>query len=631
MKKLSFVAVALIAAACMYAEEPAGDSGKFPPPMGNGGMPPAGMNGSAEGLPPDGFGTVPDEQVPELTAQVVVNGANSGKTLGAETLRTTKADQSVLLVKDGASAQALKTVFEKVGGNSSNGGQSNFYGLNAAVITQGGSELVLQNVTVTTDADGANAVFSTGDGSVVSIKNIKIHTHANSSRGLDATYGGMITADKVDITTEGAHCAAFATDRGEGTVTVNGGVARTSGEGSPVIYSTGDISVRNLTGMATGSEIAVIEGKNSIKIEKSTLTGGVAGGKGHEEDVHAAVMLYQSMSGDANQGTSKFSVVDSTLTSTANGPFFYVTNTNAEVSLKNSKIVNSNDVLVLASGNESKRGWGRKGANGGTLSFTAENQVLNGNVVVDAISSVSLTLGNGTKYTCAINAANTGKVNLNLAKKAQLTLTADSYVNVLDLENSSYKNIKSNGHTLFYNKNEKANSYLHGRTILLPDGGKLAGIEMQYATPVAAMNQGKPDGNGAPMGAPNGSMKVLTVTGVIRVDGDVVALTASDGVVYTLSVMPAPDGNGKGGKAGQPPAPPSGGMGKAPAGGEPPAGFGGGNPPNGNPLDGMGGKNGKEPPKHISLDDLKALAGKTVEVKGMMMQEKLVAMQVKEL
>ena len=624
MKKSSLALATLLGAACIFAQ-PMGQ-----PPAGDmqGGFPP--MNGQ-QGAGPDGFGTVPDEKAPNLQAKITVNKANSPKTLGAETVSTKKADESVLLIKDGASATALKTVFEKAGGDVSNGGQSNFYGLNAAVVTQGGSALTLQNVTITTNADGANAVFSTGEGSLVTIKNIKIHTTSNSSRGLDATYGGMITADKVDITTEGAHCAAFATDRGEGTVTVNGGVARTSGEGSPVIYSTGNITVRNLSGMATGSEIAVIEGKNSIAIEKSTLTGGT--GTGHANDVHAAVMLYQSMSGDANQGTSIFSAVDSTLTSTASGPFFYVTNTNAKVSLLRTKIVNPNEVLIQATGNESERGWGRKGANGGTLDFTAQNQVLFGNVVVDKISSVSLSFGAGTKFTGALNAANSGMVNLNLAKKASISLTQDSYVNILDLEDSSYKNIKTNGHTLFYNKDEKANSYLHGRTILLADGGKLSGISMNFSTQ-AALSQGEggapnrqPGGN-PPAGGPGGNggpgnMKVLTITGTISVADDVVTLAASDGKTYTLTVMEPPQGKapaGNNGSSGQPPAPPSGNM-KMPAGG---SGMGGapGNPPDG--------KQGKEPPKHLTLDDLKVLAGKTAEVKGLIMQERFVAMQVTE-
>ncbi|MFB2351396.1 hypothetical protein ACETUS_29865, partial [Priestia megaterium] len=77
----------------------------------------------------------------------------------------------------------------------------------------------------------------------------------------------------VNITTEGQHCAAIATDRGSGNVTVTGGTMTTSGEGSPGIYSTGNIKVSDSVITATGSEAAVIEGKNSISITDVTLSG----------------------------------------------------------------------------------------------------------------------------------------------------------------------------------------------------------------------------------------------------------------------------------------------------------------------------------------------------------------------
>ena len=534
---VSAALTALLATAASAQPSPNGTLPPAPPQ----GTPPNGMGGA------DGFGTVPDEQAPALTASLVVDAAASGTALGAQTLASAEADKSVLVVQDGASARAVKTVFAKTGGDTTNGGQSNFYGLNAAVVAQGAGTLSMQGVTVTTAADGANAVFATGEGSTVTIKGIKIRTTANSSRGLDATYGGTIVADKVDIETQGAHSAAFATDRGEGTVTVRGGTAKTAGEGSPVIYSTGDISVRNVTGTATGAEIAVIEGKNRIIIEKSTLTGGLNRARGN--DVAAAVMLYQSMSGDAGQGTSVFAATDSTLTSTASGAFFYITNTSARINLTRTRLENVGDVLIQATGNESERGWGRRGANGSTLSLTARQQTLGGNIVVDAISAVSLDFGAGTRFTGAINAANAGTVNLTLAKKATLTLTADSYCNELVLEDTAFKNLKTGGHALFYNKDAGANSYLHGRTILLADGGKLVGITMNTtaaATTATVADVARADGNDAPSGAQpfGGRMRLQSITGVVSLSGDTVTLKVTAlGTAPTRGNIAAGNGN----------------------------------------------------------------------------------------
>ena len=118
--------------------------------------------------------------------------------------------------------------------------------LTAAKVVDG-TQATLSDLTLTSDADGANAVFATGSKSKVTAKNLRIHTKNNSSRGLDATYGGTIEAEDVDITTEGEHCAALATDRGEGTVTVQDGTFATSGQGSPNVYSTGKYSLQGTT------------------------------------------------------------------------------------------------------------------------------------------------------------------------------------------------------------------------------------------------------------------------------------------------------------------------------------------------------------------------------------------------
>ena len=145
------------------------------------------------------------------------------------------------------------------------------------------------------------------------IKNVKITTHSDKSRGLDATYNGKITATNVIINTDGQSCAALATDRGEGQVHVsnseiNTGVSRDSGRGSPLIYSTGNITLDNSKGTAYVSQIACIEGKNSIELSNSDLTGYAEGNRkdGDEYVDLGGVFIYQSMSGDADVGTSLF-------------------------------------------------------------------------------------------------------------------------------------------------------------------------------------------------------------------------------------------------------------------------------------------------------------------------------------
>jgi hypothetical protein len=178
-----------------------------------------------------------------------------------KTYISTQNDQSVIVVTGNGSISIDKAMIIKNEGNTSNTDNSNFYGLNAAILTKTNSTLKLTNSNITTGVEGANGVFATGNNSKVILDNVGIITSANSSRGLDVTYGGTIIANNIKITTNGAHCAALATDRGGGIVNVTNGVLNTAGDGSPGIYSTGVISATNTISTATGSEAATIEGK----------------------------------------------------------------------------------------------------------------------------------------------------------------------------------------------------------------------------------------------------------------------------------------------------------------------------------------------------------------------------------
>lgn len=495
------------------------------------------------------------------------------------------------------------------------------------VLVKNGAKVSLNDVTVTSDAEDANAVFALGKGSEVKAKNIKISTSKDSSRGLYAMYDGTIHAENVDVETQGAHCAAFATDRGEGTVSVNGGSAKTHGQGSPVIYSTGDISVKNLQGSSQISEIAVIEGKNRISLNKVHITGG-KNAQGGESG--CAVMLYQSMSGDADSGKSVFTASDSILTSTSDGPFFYITNTKTEINLNTTKIENPGKVFLLASGNESERGWGRRGANGGFVILNTENQILEGDISADAISSVQINFGFGTEFTGSMNKdIYSNAVNLKLDKAAKITLTADSYLNEFITADKKFKNINSNGFTLYYNKKAKANDYLKGKNYNLKDGGKIVAIEMQdFKVPscdeVEEADRGTrlPDHHSDNLFRP----EIKSFFGKLHFVGkeDTAAeLTCNDGSKVILCLMKEvndermPPRDRPEGKNGEMKGP----DGKAEM---PPEGFK--DMPERKDKDDR-----RQPPKRLTLDDLKKFDEKTVEVMGFSVKNgKIIVVEIKE-
>lgn len=375
------------------------------------------------------------------------------------TLQATGEDYSGIKVADNGNLTVTDSIIELVS-ESSNTSESDFFGLNAGVWATSKGQITMRQCRISTDGDGANAVFATGEGSKIIVENTTITTNCNSSRGLDATYGGTVIANNVDISTKGDHCAALATDRGEGTIKVTGGKMKTEGDGSPCIYSTGEISVVGAKMQATGSQAAVIEGKNSIHLTNTTLEG--AG--------RAGVMLYQSFSGDAGVGTSSFNMTGGKLTATV-GPIFAINNTDAVINLNTAKLV-GDDVLIQAGADR----WGKEGENGGHVTLNATSQVLEGNVICDEISSVALNLKEGSHLTGHINADHKAQsIGLSLDKTSTWTVTASSFLSVISDEDESFSNIEDNGYTIYYDGDQ--NAWLGGKVIDLKDGGQLRPME----------------------------------------------------------------------------------------------------------------------------------------------------------
>lgn len=368
---------------------------------------------------------------------------------------TSESDESVILVKNGGNVTVDGAEITKAGGDSSNTENSEFYGVNAGILVTEDSTATIKNATISTNAKGSNAVFSTGTNSKIYISNSTINTTgSSSSRGLDATYGGYIEADNVNITTQGGSSAALATDRGEGTVIAKNSKLETNGSGSPVIYSTGNISITNIEGTANGSQMVVIEGKNSATVTNSILT---ASGKGNRGDTdQAGIMIYQSMSGDAGIGKGEFTAEGSSLTIKADSkyyetaPMFFITNTDATINLNNCKLSYGSNILISSKGTSE---WGNSGSNGGNVTLNAENQTLTGNIEIDNISTLSMDLSNSS-YTGTINNDNTAKeITLKLDTNSSITLTGDSYVTSLEDSDGSYSNINFNGYKLYVNGN----------------------------------------------------------------------------------------------------------------------------------------------------------------------------------
>ncbi len=412
------------------------------------------------GNPPSGggFGGMGASGNVTYTAAATISAASE---TSGETYASTTADESALIVDTAEEVTVDQATVTKTG-DSDGGDNCNFYGLNAAVLAKDGAQLTITNSTISSSANGANGVFSyggnggtngaAGDGTTVTIADTTITTTGDGSGGIMTAGGGVTYANNLTIETSGRSSAAIRTDRGGGTVIVEGGSYTTNGLGSPAIYSTADITVSDATLTSNLSEGVCIEGKNSISLTDCDLTVTNTQCNGNATFLDS-IMIYQSMSGDADSGTSSFTMVGGSLTSNS-GHVFHVTNTHAVITLNGVAITNNDAANVLLSVCDD--GW--NGASN-QAEFDAANQVLTGTVLVGSNSTLNLTLTDGSSLTGSVSgeisnsrgetvSTEVGEVNVTLDSTSTWTLTADSYITSFTGDASQ---IIANGYTLYVN------------------------------------------------------------------------------------------------------------------------------------------------------------------------------------
>ncbi len=367
------------------------------------------------------------------------------------------------------------------------GDEADFYGENSAVFATEKAELTISDSLIETNGTHANAVFSYGDGTTVNISDSVIETQGNCSGGIMTTGGGTMNAENLTINTSGNSSAAIRSDRGGGTVTVTKGYYKTTGTGSPVVYSTADITVNDSYMESTASQGIVVEGKNSVTLNNDTLVADNNTKNSDKSDHYQAVMIYQSMSGDAAEGTSAFTASGGSITN-KNGDIFFVNNTATEISLAGVDITNEDAEGVFLRAEAA--GWGNEGSNGGKVNMNTSGQTITGDMIVDDISVLNLYLKDKSEFTGSINSGGqSGDVYIEIEDGSTWTLTADSYVSGLTVGEGSA--IDLNGHKL----------YIEGKEYI--EGSSSTGEAFDISTDAGNGNSlegGAPDGQGGPGG-----------------------------------------------------------------------------------------------------------------------------------
>ena len=457
MKKILSILLVLMMlfSVTAFAENGPGGTPPGDPPSGEMGTPPGGApgNGGFGGGTPPGGRTSSFEY--KAATEITEAAEQAGQTYTSDTV-----DESALIVNTADAVTITDPTVTKTG-DSDGGDNCNFYGLNAAVLVMGGSTTTITGGTIESSASGANGVFcyggngasngAGGDGTTVIISDTTITTTGNGSGGIMTTGGGITYANNLTVTTSGGSSAPIRTDRGGGTVVVDGGSYTSNGLGSPAIYSTADITVKNATLVSNLSEGVCIEGMNAITLENCDMTANNTSMNGNATFLDT-IMIYQSMSGDADSGTSSFTMTGGSLTSLS-GHMFHVTNTHAVITLSGVTLNNEGSDVLLSVCDD---GW--SGASN-MAELVADAQTLNGTILVGDNSTMTLTLQNGSSFEGTFSGEITnakggtvsteiGTVNVVLDSTSTWTLTADTYITTFE---GSMENVVTGGYTLYVN------------------------------------------------------------------------------------------------------------------------------------------------------------------------------------
>ena len=364
---------------------------------------------------------------------------NQDAILDGQTYSSSNSNQHAILVTNGtvtiSDANITKT-------GDSEWDTSDFYWTNAAAISINW-QLWLHNVTINTNWKHANAIFAYGSWNVF-IADSTITTKDDNSWWIMVTWWWNLGAENLTITTEWNSSAAIRSDRWGGEMQIERWDYTTNWVWSPVIYSTANITVSHANLTANKSEWAIVEWKNSITISNSTLTDSNTV-LNWQSTTYKNIFLYQSMSWDADEWTAKFTAIESKII-TNNWDTIYITNTTAEILLQNNEIINKNwDFLRIE--------WaarGKQGSNWWDVTLNLINQNIKWDIIVDNISSLSMSLTEWSSFQWAINSENQSQnISIKLDSTSTWNLTSDSYISEISSNAEWYSNINLNGHTLY--------------------------------------------------------------------------------------------------------------------------------------------------------------------------------------
>ncbi|MGI6007263.1 MAG: hypothetical protein ACOX8E_07195 [Ruminococcus sp.] len=392
----------------------------------------SGMEGCASEQPAEETQTETAEGDSEDKEAVFVYDMNAEDS--SEEVNSQGRDENGILVCQGAVAALRDFTVTRNSMDSTGGGAAGRRGKGAAVLVSDGT-LYMEGSAIDTDAAGGAGIFAYDKG-ITYAADTAVSTQQNESGGINVSEGGRLYGWDLDVETFGEDSPAIGSIGG-GIVTVEGGRYTSDGENSPAVFARADIALKQAEVTAERSEAARVEGGGSLRLFDSSVLGG--GSDGGQNDFTWNVLLCRGDSKDAPEGKGTFEMNGGYLR-TQSGGMFYVTNTEADITLSGVGIstAGDNEFLLRCTGNGGREGWGEKGENGARCVFTAGQQVMKGDVIWDSISTLDCYLTDESSWTGALiddetwaGSGGSGYCSLSIDESSTWIVTGDSRVSSL--------------------------------------------------------------------------------------------------------------------------------------------------------------------------------------------------------
>ncbi len=383
--------------------------------------------------------TSPDEANGAGAYTVAADVSESQKTYYSE-----QPDENALRVENGAIAGIDGASVEKRAGDASSLENSAACGLNAAILVRANAQLLLTNSDVTSVSLGAGGAFARQGR--LQLEKSAIRTTGDSSYAVMVSQQGGVTIQDANLSTQGASSPALIVEA-KGEVLMEDGIATTAGQDSPVLSVTGNATINHATLRANNAR-AIDVSDGTVALTDCAVSGRMSDPAGAPAQTQPFCVLLDQ--GDGTGGEmSSFSMVRGALTA-QRGDLFLATNTKASIYLEGVALsLSDGSALLRAVGSQDSHVQGESGKVGAECAIIAKNQTLRGDIITDALSSISLTLRGESDYTGTINTANTAHAaKVTLEDGAVWTLTGNAYLTAFSGHVSS---IISNGYTVFVN------------------------------------------------------------------------------------------------------------------------------------------------------------------------------------